>query len=118
MVSGFYEDKKATAATTTPNNALNMNNGLAFRKKNFRIDWRKIGNTHAHICLCCLQVMIAAEFNHTPKFIAAIDLDRILKELDLYSLQENIDHITFCNIENEIVSCNETQPTDQRFIPI
>jgi hypothetical protein len=36
--------------------------------------------------------------------IAAVDIDRICKELDVYTLQENIDHLTFCNIENEIVS--------------
>ena len=34
--------------------------------------------------------------------LAAIDLDRVAKDLDVYTLQDNIDHITFCNIENEI----------------
>lgn len=36
--------------------------------------------------------------------IAAVDLDRIARELDVYTLQENIDHLTFCNIDTEIVS--------------
>jgi zinc finger protein DZIP1 len=29
-------------------------------------------------------------------------VDRVAKDLDVYTLQDNIDHITFCNIENEI----------------
>lgn len=34
---------------------------------------------------------------------AAVDLDRVARDMDVYTLQDNIDHITFCNIESEIV---------------
>jgi hypothetical protein len=34
MVSGFYRDDKLS---------ISMNNSLSFKKKTFRIDWRKIG---------------------------------------------------------------------------
>ena len=34
---------------------------------------------------------------------AAVDVNRIARELDFKSLQENIMNITFCNIEAEMV---------------
>ncbi|XP_074658037.1 uncharacterized protein LOC141911004 isoform X2 [Tubulanus polymorphus] len=49
--------------------------GFAFKKRVDRIDWRKI---------------------------AAIDVDRISRELDFNTLQENIMNLTFCNIESEV----------------
>ncbi len=55
--------------------SLNMYNDLVFKKKSMRIDWRRI---------------------------AAVDLDRIAREMDVFALQENIDHLTFCNIDAEL----------------
>ncbi len=36
-------------------------------------------------------------------FLASLDVDRVAKDLDFTALQDNIDHITFCNIEAEVV---------------
>ncbi|XP_064639285.1 cilium assembly protein DZIP1L-like isoform X3 [Lineus longissimus] len=64
-------------------------NGLAFtmKKRMERIDWRKV---------------------------AAIDIDRMSRELDYTSLQENIMNITFCNIEAEI----DTRSMDPNFLKL
>ena len=35
--------------------------------------------------------------------LASVDVDRILREMDVKTLQDNIMHITFCNIEAELV---------------
>lgn len=81
-----------------------MYNDLTFRKKSTRIDWRKIGNTQSFIYfLDHLIIMICI---HT----ASIDLDRVARELDVCTLQDNIDQITFCNIENEIESGRVMDP--------
>jgi hypothetical protein len=34
---------------------------------------------------------------------AAVDVDRISREVDVDVLQDNIEQLTFCNIDNEIV---------------
>ena len=39
---------------------------------------------------------------------AAIDVNRIARELDFSSLQQSIMTVTFCNIEAEMVSLVET----------
>ncbi|XP_023932874.1 zinc finger protein DZIP1L [Lingula anatina] len=56
---------------------VNSGNGrnLTFRKRFERVDWRRV---------------------------AALDVDRISRELDFTALQENIMNITFCNIESEV----------------
>ncbi|CAF0924834.1 unnamed protein product [Brachionus calyciflorus] len=64
-----------------------INNTLIFKKKSSRIDWRKI---------------------------ASVDLDRIARDLDVYSLQDNIDHITYCNIESEL----DTRLIDPNYIKL
>ena len=46
-----------------------------FRKRNERVDWRKI---------------------------ASVDPDRIAREVDFKTLQENINNITFCDVESEL----------------
>lgn len=58
------------------NQSPSMNGSMIFKKKSMRIDWRKI---------------------------AGVDIDRIIRDVDINTLQENIDHITFCNIESELV---------------
>ncbi|XP_028392476.1 uncharacterized protein LOC114517034 [Dendronephthya gigantea] len=50
---------------------------FTFKKRSERVDWRKL---------------------------AAVDVNRIARELDFKSLQENIMNITFCNIEAEMDS--------------
>ena len=37
-------------------------------------------------------------------FSASVDVDRILREMDVKTLQDNIMHVTFSNIEAELVS--------------
>ena len=39
-------------------------------------------------------------------FSASTDVDKIKREMDYKTLQDNIMHITFCNIESEMVSNN------------
>jgi hypothetical protein len=34
-------------------------------------------------------------------------VDKVAKDLDFAALQDNIDHITFCNIESEVVSVSD-----------
>lgn len=36
-------------------------------------------------------------------FVAAVDLDRLTREMDVKTLQDNIMNVTYCNIENELV---------------
>ena len=36
--------------------------------------------------------------------LAAVDVDRIARETDFQALQDNLEQITFCNIEGEVVS--------------
>jgi hydrogenase maturation factor len=36
--------------------------------------------------------------------LAAVDVDRIAREMDFQALQDNLDQITLCNIDAEIVS--------------
>ena len=35
---------------------------------------------------------------------ASVDVDRIVREMDVKTLQDNIMHVTFSNIEAELVS--------------
>jgi hypothetical protein len=35
--------------------------------------------------------------------IAAVDVDRIAREMDFQALQDNLEQITLCNIDAEIV---------------
>ncbi len=37
-------------------------------------------------------------------FLAAVDVDRVARELDFQVLQENIEQIALCNIDMEVVS--------------
>ena len=37
-------------------------------------------------------------------FSASVDVDRIVREMDVKTLQDNIMHVTFSNIEAELVS--------------
>jgi len=46
--------------------------------------------------------------------IAVVDLDRIAREMDVYALQENIDHLTFCNIDAEL----DTRLIDPTYIKL
>lgn len=36
--------------------------------------------------------------------LAAVDVDRVARDLDFQVLQDNIEHLTLCSIENEVVS--------------
>lgn len=62
---------------------------------------------------------------------ALVDVDRIAKEMDFQSLQQNIMNITFCNIDTEVrsyviykaINCiisffQEFQHVDRNFIKI
>ena len=60
-----------------------------FRKRNERVDWRKI---------------------------AAVDPDRIAREVDFKTLQENINNVTFCDVENELGS--DQRPLDPNYIKL
>ena len=52
--------------------------GFAFRKRGYeKLDWRRI---------------------------ASLDIDSVTRTLDFNALQDNIQNITFCNIEAELVS--------------
>ena len=38
------------------------------------------------------------------QFLAAVDVDRIARDMDFQALQDNLEQITFCNIDSEVVS--------------
>ncbi|XP_023238195.1 zinc finger protein DZIP1L-like [Centruroides sculpturatus] len=50
-------------------------NGFTFRKRNERVDWKKL---------------------------ASIDIGKLSQSLDFHCLQDNIVHVTFCDIEHEV----------------
>ncbi|CAF5181894.1 unnamed protein product [Rotaria magnacalcarata] len=54
-----------------------MTHSFVFSKRNEKIDWRRI---------------------------AAVDVDRVARDLDFKVLQDNIEQITLCNIDMEVVS--------------
>eukprot|EP00112_Aurelia_sp_Birch-Aquarium-sp1_P017815 Seg417.17 transcript_id=Seg417.17/GoldUCD/mRNA.D3Y31 product="Zinc finger protein DZIP1L" protein_id=Seg417.17/GoldUCD/D3Y31 len=49
--------------------------GFSFRKRHSKVDWRRL---------------------------AAVDVDRIAREVDVQTLQDNIAHVAFCDVENEL----------------
>ncbi len=53
------------------------------------------------------EKQVRLEFNQINLLIiiieAAVDVDRISREVDVDVLQDNIEQLTFCNIDNEIV---------------
>ena len=61
-----------------------------FRKRNERVDWRKI---------------------------AAVDPDRIAREVDFKTLQENINNVTFCDVESELSGPDE-RPLDPNYVKL
>ena len=69
-----------------------VNRSFAFNRKNERIDWRRIGRN--------LRPHRSAQLFH----LAALDVDRVSRDLDFQTIQENIEQITLCNIDAEVVS--------------
>jgi hypothetical protein len=59
----------------------NNNNHFEFKSRNGRLDWRRI---------------------------ASIDLDLVKRDSNIQVLQDNIDNLTFCNIDSEF--SNEIDP--------
>ncbi|XP_071494681.1 uncharacterized protein [Diadema antillarum] len=85
-----YSNGYAMGGGAQPHSARMSGNGVhgfTFRSRHERIDWKKI---------------------------ASIDLDRIMRELDVSSLQDSIMGITFCDIEREI----DTRLVDQNFVTV
>ncbi len=68
---------------------------FAFRKRWGQIDWRSLGKS--------LAVSIH-HYLHCVLCAASVDVDRIAREMDFQSLQQNIMNVTFCNIESEVRS--------------
>lgn len=63
-----------------------------FNRRNERIDWRRMGKTSSR------------ENVDQTDFLAAVDVDRIARDMDFQALQDNLEQITFCNIDSEVVS--------------
>ena len=42
--------------------------------------------------------------------LASVDVDKIAREMDFQSLQQNIMNVTFCNIESEVSVCDCPRP--------
>eukprot|EP00794_Sanderia_malayensis_P011076 gene11076-12244_t len=61
--------------------------GFSFQKRHGRIDWKKL---------------------------AAVDVGKITREIDIQTLQDNIAHVAFCDIENELSNRN----SDPNFIKL
>ncbi|CAF0861014.1 unnamed protein product [Rotaria sp. Silwood1] len=64
-----------------------ITHSYVFNKRNEKIDWRRI---------------------------AAVDVERIARELDFQVLQDNIEHIALCNIDMEI----DTRAMDPNFVKL
>ena len=43
-------------------------------------------------------------FDHCRDILAAVDVERVARDLDFQVLQDNIEHIALCNIDMEVVS--------------
>jgi zinc finger protein DZIP1 len=67
-------------------NAQNQAPSFTFRKRHARIDWRKL---------------------------AAVDVDKVAREVDVGSLQDNLYNVAFCNIDGE-----EFQGMDPHFMKL
>lgn len=69
---------------------------FVFNKRNEKIDWRRIGRRSS----------FSGRLDISSIFInlAAVDVDRIARDLDFQVLQDNIEQITLCNIDMEVVS--------------
>ncbi|KAI8503930.1 Zinc finger protein dzip1 [Branchiostoma belcheri] len=76
MMPGQYSYGPAQGQSYGYSTSMGANGtGFQFRKRFERVDWRKI---------------------------ASVDVDRISRELDFHSLQDNIMNITFCDIQQEV----------------
>ncbi len=85
-------------------NYLNLNNSsshqptprtFVFNKRNEKIDWRRIG----------MRINWCRKFKNIVFInLAAVDVDRVARDLDFQVLQDNIEQITLCNIDIEVVS--------------
>ncbi|XP_078614709.1 cilium assembly protein DZIP1L-like [Branchiostoma floridae x Branchiostoma japonicum] len=76
MMPGQYSYGPAQGQSYGYRTSMGANGtGFQFRKRFERVDWRKI---------------------------ASVDVDRISRELDFHSLQDNIMNITFCDIQQEV----------------
>jgi hypothetical protein len=57
-----------------------------------------------------IGVVLVREINPKDKpsidyfILAAVDVDRISRDMDFQALQDNLEQITLCNIDTEIVS--------------
>nr|XP_006823292.1 PREDICTED: zinc finger protein Dzip1-like [Saccoglossus kowalevskii] len=94
MPSGYYNSPRRQAATAfasqngyIPNGTPINGPGFSFRKRYERVDWRKM---------------------------AAVDVDRVSRDLDFTVLQDNIMNLTFCNIEQEL----DTRMIDPNFLKL
>lgn len=67
-----------------------------FLRRNERIDWRRIGKLNRFIFFLSKKSIILN--------LAAVDVERIAREMDFQVLQENLEQITLCNIDGEVVS--------------
>ncbi len=69
---------------------------FVFNKRNEKIDWRRIGMS--------ILVQSGRIYIFPFDILAAVDVDRVARELDFQVLQDNIEQIALCNIEMEVVS--------------
>ncbi len=68
---------------------------FVFNKRNEKIDWRRIG----------MKIFVFTEKIYLPLgILAAVDVERVARELDFQTLQDNIEQIALCNIDMEVVS--------------
>lgn len=63
--------------------------GFFFRKRNERIDWRRLGKRSPFLIFC----------------LASVDVVQIANQMNIDALQENLMSVAFCDITSEIV-CN------------
>lgn len=74
-----------------------------FHRRNERLDWRRIGR----------EGNFVGAYSSLSLSLAAVDVDRIAREMDFQALQDNLEQITFCNIEGEVVSCSDRYPFNE-----
>ena len=82
--------------------SMATNRSFNFGRKTEKIDWRRIGK---------IEVNGREGRRSTLPFrLAALDVDRLARDLDFQVLQDNIEQIALCNIEAEVVRCSSSSP--------
>lgn len=61
-------------------------------------------NVSIGVELVCIHSLLSWRDSPISDLLAAVDVERVARDLDFQILQDNIEHIALCNIDMEVVS--------------